>query len=521
MPLTILTDSDVRALLLQLTKQDILDLQQSLADALHYYSTSTEEDSNACCSSYQPLRTALKRNDGQTTLLMPASSNDGIGVKIVTLLTEGAKTKSDTTSDTSSLERLSLSQHSTKSTSSSTAIEPQPSTSSAHSTKPKGSLTLFDKSGHPRALINAEEITAFRTALASTMLFKKRHNVHDLVVFGAGAQAYWHIRLALLLRGPDIHHLNIINRDFDRVHHLLQKLYNPFEEPSSLDLDPTHIPAYRQPDARTTALPRPKIQILTPSHGEYDRLLKSTIRASSVIFFTTPSLTPLFPASYLTSPEGRKKGRYLAAIGSYKPHMVEIHPDILRQAVEPEYHHHRDFHKHAARGGAVVVDSVEACLAEAGEIIQAGLGPHEVVELGELVMLKRDADRRRKDCEAKKGSSKSEEGLDEHGVEIGGVQGVGVGAQEKMMKRKKKKHGWGWGGSKKGEQDKEGEEGEAEAKEEETYKHDKTAHTLVEWLTKGNVIYKSVGLGLMDVVVGSDLCRLADERGIGTRIDDF
>lgn len=73
MPLTILTDDDVRDLLLQLTKQDILDLQQSLADGLHYYSTATEDDSNGCSSEYQPLRTSLKRNDGMTTLFMPAS----------------------------------------------------------------------------------------------------------------------------------------------------------------------------------------------------------------------------------------------------------------------------------------------------------------------------------------------------------------------------------------------------------------------------------------------------------------
>lgn len=41
------------------------------------------------------------------------------------------------------------------------------------------------------------------------------------------------------------------------------------------------------------------------------------------------------------------------------------------------------------------------------------------------------------------------------------------------------------------------------------------------WLTKGTVIYKSVGLGLMDVVVGGDLVTLANERGIGTVIEDF
>jgi len=44
---------------------------------------------------------------------------------------------------------------------------------------------------------------------------------------------------------------------------------------------------------------------------------------------------------------------------------------------------------------------------------------------------------------------------------------------------------------------------------------------LHQWLTKGNVIYKSVGLGLMDVVVGRELVRLARQRGIGTTIQDF
>lgn len=408
-------------------------------------------------------------------------SNDGMGVKIVTLATSDDKVSKsepsrETSSISSSLSNLSVSEESSKS------YTPTQSVASAQSTTPKGSLTLFDKSGAPRALLNAEEITAFRTALASTMLFKKRQNVHDLTVFGAGKQAYWHIRLALLLRGSDIHHLNIINRDFDRVHNLLSKLYAPHEEPAAWS--PEHTPKYRI--EAEDDLPKPKIQILTPGHGEYSRLLKSTIRSSSVIFFTTPSTTPLFPAEFLTNTEGRKKGRYLAAIGSYKPHMVEIHPDILKQNVAPE--HGRHFHKHAPQGGAVIVDSVEACLKEAGEIIQAGLSPNEVVEIGELVMLKRDADRRRAECLQRK----SEEGLDDDGVELGECEAV------------KKK--WRSGSSSNGKE----EHGE-----------DKAHKSLVEWLQRGNVIYKSVGLGLMDVVVGMDLVRLADEKGVGTRIENF
>jgi ornithine cyclodeaminase/alanine dehydrogenase-like protein (mu-crystallin family) len=447
----------MRILLLQLTKQDILALQQSLADALHYYSTAN--DDNGCCQAYQPQGTSLKSKDGAKMDVLPASSEDGLGVKITTLLND--KTFEDTESVASSLDTLSLSQ-----ASSTTAV-------SSH----VSSLTLFSLTGNPRAMLNTSEMTAFRTALASTMLFQKRHSVHDVTVFGAGRQAYWHIRLSLLLRGQDIHHLNIINRDFERVHHLLERLYNPHEAPAAFNPDPSHVPSYRRSSSEgNEVLWRPKIQILTPSHGEYTRLLKETLRSSSVIYTCTSSPTPLFPYAILTSPEGRRKGRYLSSIAL---HACEIAPEILQQAVAPA-HSHRHFHKHAASGGAVVVDSIEACLQEAGEVVQAGLKPEQVVEIGELVMLKRDVERRREECR-----SKVEEGLDDGGVELGET---------------KKRRG---SGAKKDEEE------------------DKTHKSLTEWLTKGNVIYKSVGLGLMDVVVGGELVRLADERGIGTRIDDF
>ncbi|KAF2431703.1 NAD(P)-binding protein [Tothia fuscella] len=461
MPLTILTDDDVRTLLHSLTKRDILELQQSLADALHYYSTSVEDDDNGCCASYQPERTALKRKDGTTTLFMPANSNEGMGVKIVTLTEvcatsmgkDGIKNIGRMSGNIGSMSGSNSGSFS--SVSGDSGIDTPSSGIGNAGTSPTGSLTLLANNGTMRALVNAAEITAFRTALASTILFKKRNNVHDIAIFGAGKQAYWHARLALLLRGDEIHHLNIINRSFDTAGSLLHDLYK--------------IPW-------PVSIHHPQTSIITPNHTEYHRYLKSTIRASSVIFCTTPSTEPLFPAEYLTSTEGRKKGRYVAAIGSYKPHMIELHPDILQQAVaNPNHKHHH--HRHAKQGGAIVVDSVEACLKEAGEIIQAGLGGREVVELGELVMLKRDAEAKRRD------RRESESSLDSAGVELGGGK-KGKGAKEKD------EGGDGDGG-------------------------------LGEWLTKGNVVYKSVGLGLMDVVVGGELVRLADERGVGTRLERF
>lgn len=42
--------------------------------------------------------------------------------------------------------------------------------------------------------------------------------------------------------------------------------------------------------------------------------------------------------------------------------------------------------------------------------------------------------------------------------------------------------------------------------------------TLCRWLRDGNVIYKSVGLGLMDLVVGMHLVKVAREKNMGTQV---
>ncbi len=51
-------------------------------------------------------------------------------------------------------------------------------------------------------------------------------------------------------------------------------------------------------------------------------------------------------------------------------------------------------------------------------------------------------------------------------------------------------------------------------------KQEKEDH-LARWLQGGNVIYKSVGLGLMDLAVGIKLIHCAKEKGIGTHVDGF
>jgi ornithine cyclodeaminase/alanine dehydrogenase-like protein (mu-crystallin family) len=288
-------------------------------------------------------------------------------------------------------------------------------------------VTLLDADSMPFGLINAHELTPFRTALATMMIFNKRKRVRTVVVFGAGKQAYWHIRLALTLRAADIKRVVIVNRSFERAARLLKDIYSL--ENSSWRGDV-------------------KFSAVSTDFGEYDRIIHDAIHKSDVIFCCTPSIEPLFPAELLTSREGRRKGRFISAIGSYNPHMTELHPDILREEVNA-HHSGRHFHKHVKRSGVVVVDSLEAALKEAGELIQAGIKPNQVVELGELLMV-RDASRR---------DNNNQDGEDTKGLR--------------------------------------------------------------EWVERGNVIYKSVGLGLMDLVTGGDLIQMARTRNVGTSVEDF
>jgi hypothetical protein len=44
---------------------------------------------------------------------------------------------------------------------------------------------------------------------------------------------------------------------------------------------------------------------------------------------------------------------------------------------------------------------------------------------------------------------------------------------------------------------------------------------LARWLQGGNVIYKSVGLGLMDLSVGMHLIDFARKKGVGAHVDGF
>ncbi|PQE12210.1 Ornithine cyclodeaminase mu-crystallin protein [Rutstroemia sp. NJR-2017a BVV2] len=79
MPLTVLKDSDIQELLHDLKLADLENFQKKMREALHEYSTGTQEDD--CCSIHQPKRTFLETKRKTTTLFMPSTSSAGIGMK--------------------------------------------------------------------------------------------------------------------------------------------------------------------------------------------------------------------------------------------------------------------------------------------------------------------------------------------------------------------------------------------------------------------------------------------------------
>ncbi|KAM3079982.1 hypothetical protein ACMFMF_003397 [Clarireedia jacksonii] len=466
MSLTVLKDSDIQELLHDLTLTDLENFQKKMREALHEYSTGTQEDD--CCSIHQPKRTVLETKRKTTTLFMPSTSSAGIG----------------------------------------------------------GSLTLMDRAGQPFGFLNATETTAFRTALASSLLITPRTRVKTLTVYGAGKQAFWHVRLALILRGHTIKTINIINRSFtDRTRSFLKSFLHI----------PDHIKA-REGWASA------KFTILSPAYGEYARLEKDYLRASDIIFLTTPSTTPVFNHQILTNTEGRKKGRLIVAIGSYKPHMIEIPLEVMAQAVKVHgsgYH----FHRHAQEGGVIVVDTIDGCKEEAGEIIQSNISAKNLVELGELVMLSHGSDSAsaiddtddspRESLEALHlprsptgdGNSIPTPGSPSFGRSIANIfrdeHASSASPTSSRSPSRKSSGSFSFIKSK----SRSGSMNSSNpsiatgmlGKEMQGEKEDDMSR----WLRNGNVIYKSVGMGLMDLVVGTELVRLAREKGVGVNVQGF
>ncbi|KAK4089140.1 hypothetical protein Purlil1_6573 [Purpureocillium lilacinum] len=464
MTFTVLTDEQVNSVLEGLDLNELDEFRHVLASALHEFSTNTQADNDGVYQ--QPHRvTTYHPGTRATTLYMPSCGPEGMGCKVVSL------TSSAATRDPS--------------------VKP---------ISPTGVVNLFSPDGKPLGLVHASTLTAFRTALSSACLLSRRNHVKTITVFGSGNQAYWHVRLALMMRGSTIKHVNVINRRFSESAAAILKRF-------------TVIP---QAVKEREGWSHTKFGILTPTFHEYERLLWEQVRSSDVIYCCTPSREDLFDASILTSREGRMKGRLIVAVGSYTPEMRELPEALLLQATKHHDKNARHFHKHAEEAGVIVVDTLDGVLKEAGEIMAAKIGPHQLVELGELVMLHRLAV---EESGSDTTGSQTPISADADSLEIGDrTPSMSTVYSDKSRRAESPSGSRSPGHSRKPSfplpfRSHSGSSSDTTEKKKED--------SLARWLRDGTVVYKSVGLGLMDLVVGMHLVQVASEKKVGTQIEGF
>jgi len=192
-------------------------------------------------------------------------------------------------------------------------------------------VNVFDaETGRAIAVMDGASLTAIRTGAASGAAtdLMARPDAKTVAIFGAGVQA--RTQLAAVCAVREIAEA--------RVFDIATEAREAFAEEMSRELNIT-------------------VRAVASS--------KMTLDGADIVSAATTSETPIFSDADLS------EGAHVNAVGSYKPHVVEIPPETVKRAY-------------------VVVDQRDAALEEAGDLIgpiERGLiGPdHIQAELGEVV----------------------------------------------------------------------------------------------------------------------------------------
>lgn len=186
-------------------------------------------------------------------------------------------------------------------------------------------LVLDPATGVPKAFMDGTSITAIRTGagggLAADLL--SRQNAKTVGLFGAGVQARAQLQAVMVVR--DIENVNLISRTSSSAQQLASEI-SQWENP-------------------------PRVNLVSTS--------QEVVKDADIIICATTSATPLFDGNDL------RVGTHITAVGTFVPAKREVDTRTIRRA------------------NRIVVDSREACLEEAGDLII----PNVVAdaEIGEIV----------------------------------------------------------------------------------------------------------------------------------------
>lgn len=209
----------------------------------------------------------------------------------------------------------------------------------------KGATLIIDPiDGAPIGLIDGAIVTAFRTALCSTIPLvkvlpldsKDEHSIpKKIFVNGVGAQAYWHIKLTLILYSNSINEVFICNRTLSKTEALCSSLSQQYGQVK-----------------------------FTPVPADDSESIKNAYKEVSIVYGCVPTTSPGILKEYI---DQSNKKIYISVIGSYKPHMTEVDRKIVGNILESNR--------------KIIVDSKEHAGHEAGELIQNNVKEENLVEV--------------------------------------------------------------------------------------------------------------------------------------------
>ena len=193
-------------------------------------------------------------------------------------------------------------------------------------------VVLLDaESGEPLAMMDGATVTAMRTGAASGVgtRLMARPDASVLALFGVGAQAAWQVRAAMAAR--PIRELRVFARTAARR--------TAFAATMAAELGP-------------------RVKVIASESAE------AAVRGADVICCATTSSEPIFSADWVSP------GTHVNGVGSFRLGMVELPPELF------------------GRASLVAIDSHEAALEEAGELVaalDAGLLARDAfVEIGSI-----------------------------------------------------------------------------------------------------------------------------------------
>lgn len=195
------------------------------------------------------------------------------------------------------------------------------------------------------------------------------------MVFGAGKVALWTVRLCLRLRGEEVESVVIVNRNKGRAEEIVGKLKGEGRE-------------------------RVEIKALG---GEEEEVRKVSKEADAV-FCTVPSENVLFDEKDVRREEGQSKP-YISAIGSWRPNMIELDPELLKRVVSEEAMYNP---VSQSDEGFILVDDRKSVAEHTGELLRSKLSEAQMIEVGQMLEIRENLGQRE---EAAKLNAHLEEGF--------------------------------------------------------------------------------------------------------------